>query len=77
MATLQLSRECRVAEHERNYLMQCLHEGVCPACRKPTITKYGTGRFEDGVFCSFDCSVKWREGELIRKHQESQSRGNK
>jgi hypothetical protein len=43
-------------------------------CRQPTGTKDGTGRFEDGVFCSFDCSVKWREAELIRKHQKSQSR---
>ncbi len=69
--------ERHVAEQERNYLMQCLKRGVCPVCRQLTVTKYGTGRFEDGVFCSFECSVKWREGELIRKHQESQSRGKR
>lgn len=62
-----------VAEHERNYLKQCLREGTCPTCHKPTGTKFGTGRLEDGVFCSFDCSVKWREAELIRKHRESKS----
>lgn len=64
-----------MAEHERNYLMQCLHEGICPTCRRPTVTKYGTGRFEDGVFCSFDCTAEWRKGALIRKHEESRKEG--
>jgi len=64
-----------VAEHEENYLAQCLQAGICPACTKATVTKYGTGRFEDGVFCSFDCYTKWHAGALIRKHQDSGKQG--
>ncbi len=64
-----------MAEHEGNYLRQCLQAGICPACRKPTVTKYGTGRFEDGVFCSFDCSVEWHKAALIRRHEESRKQG--
>ena len=70
---LQLFTGCRVAEHEETYLAQCLKDGVCPTCRKPIVTKHGSGSFEEGVFCSFDCDVKWRGGALIRKYQGSQS----
>lgn len=65
-----------MAEHERNILLDCARRGVCPACGKPTVTKIGTGRVEDGVFCSLDCNAKWRGAELVRKHQEARSGGN-
>lgn len=63
-----------MAEQEKTYLAQCFRDGVCPACRKPTVTKHGSGSFEEGVFCSLDCDVKWRAGELVRKYQGSRTR---
>ena len=59
-----------VADHERKLLLKCAEDGVCPLCGKPTIEKVGSGRVEDGVFCSLDCVAKWRGAELVRKYQK-------
>ena len=64
-----------MAEKEGTYLAKCLQEGVCPKCRQALAQKYGSGRFEDGVFCSLDCYAEWHKGALIRRHEESGKKG--
>jgi hypothetical protein len=64
-----------MAESEANYLAQCRQEGICPRCREVVKEKYGTGRFEDGVFCSLDCYAEWHKAALIRRHDEARKEG--
>jgi hypothetical protein len=59
-----------MAENEQQYLGECMEEGICPACHQPITKKFGSGRFEDGVFCSMDCYAEWHKGSLIRRHQD-------
>lgn len=57
-------------ESEQSYLDQCREQGICPACHKATIEKYGSGQQKDGVFCSLDCYGEWHKAALIRRHEE-------
>jgi hypothetical protein len=59
-----------MAETEEAYLQECLSEGVCPTCKEPLVDRVGSGRNNDGTFCSLDCYAKWHERELVKRHFE-------
>jgi hypothetical protein len=44
-------------------LAACRLAGVCPVCDKPIEGGgYGTGRIDDGLFCSLECvAIYWYE----------------
>ena len=65
-----------MAESEEGYLRSCLEQEICPACRKSTTKKVGSGLLKDGVFCSLDCYGEWHKGLLIRRHQDRVQRGS-
>lgn len=46
-------------ENEESYLHQCLEQGICPACQRPVVEKYGSGQLRDGVFYSLSCFGEW------------------
>jgi hypothetical protein len=57
-----------MAEDEASYLRECRQINVCPTCQKPIVTKVGSGRFEDGVFCSQTCYANWHAMSLQKRH---------
>ena len=58
-----------MAENEKNYLQECLQKNICPTCQKTLYNKVGSGKLNEGTFCSLDCNAKWHEASLIRRHQ--------
>lgn len=65
-----------MAEHEEEYLRQCLAQGVCPVCQHPIVKKFGSGQTKDGVFCSLDCYGEWHKAMLTRRHQDRVKKGS-
>jgi hypothetical protein len=65
-----------MAEHEGNYLRQCLDQGICPVCKQLIVEKFGSGKFEDGVFCSLGCYGEWNKALLTRRHKNRVEKGN-
>lgn len=59
-----------MAEHEEDYLGQCLKKNICPTCQQTIAEKFGSGKTKDGVFCSLDCFTEWNKELLIRQHQD-------
>jgi hypothetical protein len=64
-----------MAEDEADYLRQCVEQNNCPVCQQPIAKKLGTGRIQDGLFCSLDCYGKWNEKSLVRRHIERVKKG--
>src|ERR1700722_2160479 len=62
------SRRLKMSEQQATYLAQCLKNEICPTCHGPLVERHGSGQFKDGVFCSFDCDVKWRSEEIRQRH---------
>ena len=65
-----------MAEHEADYLRECLEQNICPTCKKAIEKKFGSGQVKDGVFCSLDCYGKWHSGQLLRRHESRKMKGD-
>ncbi len=53
---------------------KALEAGVCPECGKPAgpdSERFGTGRIDDGYFCSLDCLGTFYEDENRERHRQS------
>ncbi len=59
-----------MVETEKEYIQRCLETNKCPVCQQPIDKKVGSGRLDDGVFCSLNCYTEWNKVLLIRRHQE-------
>lgn len=49
-----------MSENPEKYLRDCREQNICPTCQKNIIKK-------QGIFCSWDCEVKWNSGEIIHR----------
>jgi hypothetical protein len=58
-----------MAEAEQKYLAQCRTNGVCPACHGELSQRIGSGKLDDGVFCSLDCYASWHRASLVQRHK--------
>ena len=64
-----------MTENEGDYLRQCLAQNICPRCQNPITQKFGSGRSEDGVFCSLNCYGEWHKAILLRRHNARVKKG--
>jgi hypothetical protein len=58
-----------MAETEQSYLAQCRVNGACPACHNELVQRMGSGRVDDGVFCSLTCYANWNSSSLVQRHK--------
>ena len=58
-----------MAEAEQGYLAQCRANGICPVCHNQLAQRIGSGKLDDGVFCSMDCYAKWHGASLVQRHK--------
>lgn len=59
-----------MAENEKDYLRNCLEQNICPTCQKELSNKVGSGKLEEGTFCSLECNAKWHEAAFIKRHRD-------
>jgi hypothetical protein len=69
----------KMAETERAFLERCWNDETCPYCGQkiPSGTRVGTGRKQDGGFCSLDCLARYRAMELKERLQRLAGRNTK
>ena len=63
-----VDRELLMAiNQERSLLLELWNRQICPFCGRiiPDGTRVGTGRKQDGGFCSLDCFARYRDLELL------------
>jgi hypothetical protein len=61
-----------MAETEQAYLRRCYEEGICPLCGKSVEAgdPVGSGKIDEGRFCSLGCYAKYKQRELIEHHRQ-------
>lgn len=67
-----------MAETEKEYLLRCNAQGICPKCGEPVTSgnAVGSGRLENGRFCSLDCYGSYYQQELKDRHEQRLRNGN-
>ena len=62
---------CHMDTTETVYLKHCLERKKCPYCGRDLVDgqRVGTGRFDDGVFCSLDCFAKYSQSDFSTRPQ--------
>jgi hypothetical protein len=58
-----------MAEIEQRYLARCRANGICPACHNGLAQRIGSGKLDDGIFCSLACYAKWHSASLVQRHR--------
>ena len=70
-----------MAESEKAYLLRCYEQGICPCCGKPVEsgTPVGSGKKDEGRFCSLSCQAEYHQREFVERHKKrlEQSRRQK
>jgi hypothetical protein len=60
-----------MAISEETFLLDCWDRVICPYCRTtfPPTQRVGSGKKQEGGFCSLGCYAKYYELTLAERHQ--------
>jgi len=60
-----------MAVTEESFLLDCWERGVCAYCKKtfPASSRVGSGKKQEGGFCSLRCFAEYHKLTLAEKHQ--------